>query len=111
MNIYVASLPQGDDPDSFVRREGGTALQAVIDAAKPWQEWRFARVEAEVPATAEECAAAVQVLLPVVRVLVDPVVRARYRKRLAALAGVSEGTIARMLGDRLEQTGRGGVAL
>jgi len=31
----AVTLPDGDDPDSFVRRHGAAALQALIDAAPP----------------------------------------------------------------------------
>lgn len=41
MRVFVAELPKGDDPDSFVRREGGAALEAVIAAARPYHLWRL----------------------------------------------------------------------
>lgn len=47
LNVFIATLPPGDDPDSFVRREGGPALQAIIDAAKPAGVWVLEHPEAK----------------------------------------------------------------
>jgi DNA primase len=33
--LRVASLPQGEDPDTLIRSHGATAFQAVLDAARP----------------------------------------------------------------------------
>ena len=39
--LCVASLPAGEDPDTLVRRGGGTAFQAVLDARRPLAEALF----------------------------------------------------------------------
>ncbi len=35
LNVRIASLPEGDDPDSLIRRAGAPALHAAIDTAVP----------------------------------------------------------------------------
>ena len=35
LNVRIASLPPGDDPDSLIRRAGGPAFLALIDRAVP----------------------------------------------------------------------------
>jgi len=35
LNVRIASLPEGDDPDSLIRRAGAPALRAAIDTAVP----------------------------------------------------------------------------
>jgi len=43
----IVSLAAGDDPDSLVRSGGATAFAAVLDAARPWIEYKVdGRVEA-----------------------------------------------------------------
>ena len=42
MRVSVAQLPEGDDPDSFVRREGGPALERLIEMARPLAAFRRA---------------------------------------------------------------------
>jgi DNA primase len=36
--LRIASLPQGEDPDTMVRRQGNAGFQAVLDAARPLAE-------------------------------------------------------------------------
>jgi DNA primase len=36
--LRIAALPQGDDPDTMVRRQGISGFQAVLDAARPLAE-------------------------------------------------------------------------
>ena len=42
----AAFLPQGDDPDSFVRSRGKAALEAVLDQAVPLADYYFSWLEA-----------------------------------------------------------------
>ncbi len=34
LSIQIASLPKGDDPDSLIRKQGGAAFLAAVDAAR-----------------------------------------------------------------------------
>src|SRR5271165_4104257 len=36
--LRIAALPEGEDPDSLVRRQGHAGVQAVLDAARPLAE-------------------------------------------------------------------------
>lgn len=104
-----------DDVDSFIRREGPDAFQRLIDSAKPAGEWRITHEERRMSpaAEAEERSAVVQRLLAVIRAETDPVMRAHYRRRVAAIGQVDEMAMAKMVGDRLYQKPRprGGVTL
>jgi DNA primase len=37
-SLRLAALPGGDDPDTLIRKQGKTAFQSVIDAARPLSE-------------------------------------------------------------------------
>lgn len=93
----------GDDPDSFVRREGADAFRRFLARAKPAGEWIIIQEERKLSpeADAMERAEVVQRLLKVIRDTIDPIERASYRRRIAIIGGVSEIAIANLVGDRL----------
>jgi DNA primase len=47
LSVHVVTLPQGHDPDSFVKAEGGNAYRERLDAALPWLEWLIKKAAAE----------------------------------------------------------------
>jgi len=47
LGVRVVQLPAGEDPDGLVRREGGVAMEAVIEAAVPFHRFFVDRVLAE----------------------------------------------------------------
>ena len=49
LNVFVMTLPHGDDPDSFIRREGPSAFQTLIDAAMPAGTWKVSRMFDKLP--------------------------------------------------------------
>ena len=81
-------LPEGEDPDSFVRARGKEAFEAAAEAAAPLSEFLFSTLLAESdPATLEG--------------------RARFVERAAALvATVPPGAFRSLLADRMAGTGR-----
>jgi DNA primase len=40
-SVRVVALPEGEDPDSYVRRHGAVSFQALLDAAKPSIEFKL----------------------------------------------------------------------
>jgi DNA primase len=46
LTVKVASLPQGEDPDSLLRKEGTEALQAVLGNATDFLEYQIRRLRA-----------------------------------------------------------------
>ena len=43
--VQVAELPEGDDPDSFISREGAEAFTALVDTARPLMEYRLEKLK------------------------------------------------------------------
>jgi DNA primase len=48
ISARVVLLPPGDDPDSFVRRDGADAFRRLLDAAVPWIEYSLERAIDEI---------------------------------------------------------------
>jgi DNA primase len=90
VDLRVAVLPKGKDPDDFVR-EDPEAWRALIEAARPVLEFRL-----EVAAAAHDLtdprgrSQMVQEYLPLLSAVADPVVRAHYLQRLSRMGQVSE---------------------
>jgi DNA primase len=101
VNFYVVPL-LGKDPDEMIRKDGA-AWNAALEHAKPFTDHVFdvvaARHDLSQPV---ERAALLTELLPVVRLIDEPVYRAHYVQRLARLAQLGEEALR----DELRKTKR-----
>jgi len=74
IDVLVASMPPGDDPDSMLRRDGPEAFRAVLAAAVPFFDFKLDHLAAEGRlATPTERAAAARELAPVLASIHDPI--------------------------------------
>ncbi len=97
-NAAFLFLPEGEDPDDFVRRRGKAAFEALIDHAMPASEFLLAELSAQhPPTTAEGRAALVTAARPFFAAMSAPVLVALLRRRLAELTGLPESELARAL--------------
>ena len=89
----VLIVPEGKDPDEFVRKNGAKAFRALTQGALPLAEYqiRYALRHHEVR-TMEGKARALTAILPVLREC-SAVERSGYVSRLARTLGVEEGII------------------
>ena len=83
LRVRAASLPPGDDPDTFLAREGEVALRALVDGSSAALEVMIARAVARGAATPWEKADAVAHMAPLLALVKDPVERAELVRRLA----------------------------
>lgn len=83
--VSFVFLPEGTDPDLFIRQEGSSAFQKRVEQAVPLSEWLFAKLCQEIPLTSMDN-------------------RARLASRARALiACVPEGIFQTMLYEQLAQ--------
>jgi DNA primase len=47
LRVTVVELPEGHDPDSFLKAEGAAAYQARLDEAPAWMDWLIRRAAAD----------------------------------------------------------------
>lgn len=91
INGNMVVLPQGHDPDSYVRAEGIDGLNAVIGKRKPILDYFFdyymARCKLNIP---EGKLAFIKLVLPHVDAIKNAVKRRLYVQRLSELTGVEE---------------------
>ena len=97
-NAVFLFLPDGEDPDDFVRRRGRAAFEAAVQAGVPLSEFLLAELAARhPPATPEGRAALVAAARPYFAQITAPVLAAILRKRLAAIAGLAEDEMRDLL--------------
>jgi len=99
----VVELPEGEDPDSLVRRSGAAALKPLLDAAPDALERKLGMLESRgYFADIEGSRRAVDRLLPTIRAALDPTLRDLYIDRVAQRTGVRRETLEQEL-----ESGRG----
>src|SRR6266542_5166771 len=97
-NAVFLFLPDGEDPDDYVRKRGRAAFEALIDRATPLSEFLLAELSARhPPATAEGRAALVAAARPYLAQLNAAILSALLRRRLADLTGLSETELRTLL--------------
>jgi DNA primase len=97
VELRVAVLPEGKDPDDVVR-EDPEAWRTLTAEAKPVLDYRLdASAAAHDLANPRGRSELVREFLPLLGAVADPVVRAHYLQRLSRLAQTSEEELARML--------------
>ncbi|MET0919408.1 MAG: DNA primase [Burkholderiales bacterium] len=102
-NAGFLFLPDGEDPDDFVRRRGKEAFEALIDGAVPASEFLLAELTAQHPPTSAESAASlVAAARPYLATLTAPVMAALLHRRLADLTGLPETELRALLGHRAD---------
>ncbi len=84
-------LPQGDDPDSYVRKSGKDAFEALFGQALPLSQYLIKELSSGVDlATPEGRAKLLEAARPLVKRISAPLLGLMLRKQLAQTAGVSQ---------------------
>ena len=98
MTVQVVTLPEGEDPDSFVDRRGAPALAAALGDAIDVFERKVQLLErAGWFADLRRKRRALDRLLPTIRATQDPITRDMYLTRASEAAGVSREVLEREL--------------
>ena len=91
-------LPDGEDPDDYIRQRGKSAFEALLDEATPLSDFLLSELAARhPPRSAEGRAALVNAAKPLLAQLTAPVFGALLRQRLAELSGVPEREMTALL--------------
>jgi DNA primase len=101
---FVVELPAGDDPDSFLRREGRDLFLAQVEKARPVLDYyvRDLLQHSETGSVAGKVAA-IDAIVPLLRKLTDPVEQDLYLREVARLLAVELRTLQRKLGQQVTE--------
>lgn len=86
----VATLPPGEDPDSYLRQRGPEALRELVQAARPILEHLIEAAAVEAGADPSARAAGIESLGPVLAALRNPVEAGLWIERIAQAFGVTD---------------------
>ncbi|MFH1313196.1 MAG: DNA primase [Candidatus Eisenbacteria bacterium] len=91
LKVRVVSLPDGKDPDSYLKAEGREALAELIKNASHYVDFALAQ------SPTDDLEDAVKFVLTIISKVEDPVRISLDIKRLAAASGISEVALQRSL--------------
>jgi DNA primase len=90
MRVRVATMPEGEDPDTLVRRGGAAALEPLVDDAMDVLERKLQLLQQRGWFEGvEHQRDALDRLLPTIRATADPIMRDLYLKTVSERTGVS----------------------
>src|SRR3989440_8318160 len=96
--IRFLFLPEGDDPDSYVRKHGREGWRRKLREAETLSQFLIAQLTAECGlSTAEGKARFISIAKPHVQKVAAPALRLQLTNEIAQLARVAEGEIDRLL--------------
>jgi DNA primase len=99
LRVNVASLPQGEDPDTLVQRGGAAALEGLLRDAVDIVERKIQIMERrKLFETLPGRRRALDRLLPTIRAAADPLTRELYLSRVAEVAKVRKDVLEREVG-------------
>ncbi len=91
-------LPDGEDPDDYIRRRGKAAFEALADKALPLSDFLLSELATRhPPSSSEGRAALVSAGKPLLAQLTAPILSALLRRRLAEIAGLTEIEMASLV--------------
>jgi DNA primase len=91
LKVKVATLPKGDDPDSFVSREGSGPFYAVVENAKTLFDYKLDLLFAQ--KGKKDIGAIVDGMLPTIAKISNAVIQSDYMRTLAEKLGIHEASL------------------
>jgi DNA primase len=96
--IRFLFLPEGEDPDTYVRRHGKEGFERKLREAETLSQFLLAQLRAECElATAEGRSRLISIAKPHVQKVAAPALRLQLTNEIAQLARVAEGEVDRLL--------------
>lgn len=95
----VVEVPSGDDPDTFIRREGGAAFEPLLEKALPIFEFFYRGLMQTLDTRGVEGKVAfVNEVSPRLQKIADPVERGLYEKEICRAIGIDQAMLQKKVG-------------
>jgi DNA primase catalytic core len=96
LQVSVATLPAGHDPDSFTRTAGSEAMKAILAAAQDWLEYLISNLWVGNAAPTAK-ADTIRDIAGLISQISDSLVQTAYLRRLVEVTGFPEAEIQRVM--------------
>ena len=97
-NVSFLFLPDGEDPDSYVKKFGKDSFEGLIDQALPLSIFLFQRLSEGINLqTSEGCTKLVKNSKPLLAQITAPILSLMLIKRLAELSGINQEELEGLL--------------
>lgn len=104
MSARVALLPSGEDPDTFVRKQGLDELERLLERATPLAEFCLERLIEEHGLTLDGKSRIVEELRPLVQAAASPLQRSVVVAHFGEKLGIAPRQLEMQLGERSQST-------
>ncbi|MDW7738882.1 MAG: DNA primase [Bacillota bacterium] len=105
--VHVAELPEGSDPDSYIKEYGKEAFLTLVDKATPLMEYRLLQLKKQFDLTSDRGRLDyTEELMSFLLAAVNQVEQDFYLKRAAEELAIDEDALRRELKIRRKKTGR-----
>lgn len=92
--VQIAEMPQGSDPDSYIREHGAEAFNKLIEEASPLIEYRLQQLKKRFDLSTDQGRAGyTKEIMPLLTAAVDRVEQDYFLKRAAEEIGVDENAL------------------
>lgn len=99
MNVYIAELPAGFDPDSYIRKYGADDFKRLVKSAKNIFDYKFEKLASRFNAgTTHGKASIVAEMLPTIAKIENAVSKSELLKKLANKLSVDEDAVKAEMG-------------
>jgi len=92
--VDILLLPSGDDPDSFVQREGGEAFLQLLNYAQPLLDWYLKKGEEETKTDLNQRYQFLREAINVVSFLKNPLMQSHYQDKICQLFSLDPSLLA-----------------
>lgn len=101
--ISFLFLPDGDDPDSFIRKFGKQTFESLFEKAIPLSDMLIGELSSRVNLQSSEGRAAViQIAKPLIQLISAPILKLILIKRLSQLAGVDQEALIKIFENKIK---------
>ncbi len=99
LTVYIATLPEGEDPDSFVKAHGGEAFKEEIDKAKDLFDYKLDLLLGKSSGSSIVARAKiVNEMLPTISKVANVVIQSAYLEKLALKLQLNESALREEMG-------------